>query len=200
VQVRIEGAALAVAKDGAGDLAAGHVAFVDPTAVLMTGEGFQFAESFGDSGFVGGDEPGVAPEERLDRDGLGRVERGIVTGAAGGGHALRELLASEGVVVAGDPFERLIRNCHTFPEPDLRTELTEALAFNFHSLRIVISLPEIFTQGMTENLACPNGHHDSPPTKSNGSNELEIERPKKRINKSIQPVKRKVTKESNFTN
>src|ERR1035437_9750668 len=72
MQVRVERAALAMAKDRASDLAARHVALVDSTAVLMTREGFQFPQGLGDGGLMGGDEPGVAADERLDRHRLGR--------------------------------------------------------------------------------------------------------------------------------
>ena len=73
MQVGIKRAALAVAKNGAGNLGAGHVALVDAAAVLVAGDGFQFAQRLGHGRLMGGDERGAAADERLDRDGLGAL-------------------------------------------------------------------------------------------------------------------------------
>ena len=82
--MRIERAALTVAEDRRRDLAGCDVTLVDAASVLMAGEGFEFAEGFGDCGFVGSDEADVAAEEGLDGNGFGCVEDGIVAGAARG--------------------------------------------------------------------------------------------------------------------
>jgi hypothetical protein len=71
MQVRIEGAAFAVPEHGSGDGPGGDVALVDPAAGLVAGMGFQFAQGLSDSGFMGDEQPLVAAEEGLDRDGLG---------------------------------------------------------------------------------------------------------------------------------
>ena len=106
-----------------------------------------------------GDQPGVAAEEGLDGNGLGRIEGRIIAGAAGGGHALGELLTGQGVVIARDPFKGRIGNRGTLDQSDGRTELAEATAVDLHPLRVVIRLPEILPQRVTEDLTRANAQH-----------------------------------------
>jgi len=102
------------------------------------------------------------------------------------------------VVIARDALECLIGNRRTLDEPDLGTELAEAPAFDFHALRVVVRLTQIFTEGMAEYLACPNGHHDPPPRTPLGLTKHEVEQPKQRIIRSDQPTKNNKTAEPNF--
>ena len=66
VQVRIEGAALSMPEDCRCDLAGRDVALVDAASVLVAGEGFEFAQGFGDGSFVRGHQSLIAADERLD--------------------------------------------------------------------------------------------------------------------------------------
>ena len=181
VEVRIEGPAFAVPEDGAGNLPARDIAFVDPSAVLMGGKRLQLAERLGHGGLVRGDQPGVAAEEGLEGNGLGRIEGRIIAGAAGGGHALGELLTGQGVVIARDPFKGIIRNRGTLDQPDGRTELAEATAVDLHPLRVVIRLPEILPQRVTEDLTRANGQHTSPPIHPSGLAQANDRKAKPRI-------------------
>jgi hypothetical protein len=71
--------------------------------------------------------------------------------------------------------------------------LAEAPAFDLHALRVVVRLAQIFTEGMAEYLARPNGHHDPPPITLLGRTEHEVEQPRQRIIRSDQPAKDKKT-------
>jgi hypothetical protein len=85
------------------------------------------------------------------------------------------------MVIAGNPVKRLVGDRRSFDQTNRVTEPPEALAFDFHALRIVIRLPKVFTQCVTENLALLNGQHAPPPLHPNDRDEPAIEQPKLRL-------------------
>jgi hypothetical protein len=158
----IKCATFAVAKDGSGQLAGGDVALVDTLAGLPAGQRLQFLEGFGYSPFVRDYQPFVSAEERLDRDRLWRIERRVVTSPTVRLHPWGELIHRDRMVIARHAFEGLVGNHLTLDQADSAAELSEASAFHPHSFRVVVSLPQVLTQGLTVQFAGFNRQHEAP--------------------------------------
>jgi hypothetical protein len=93
------------------------------------------------------------------------------------------------MVIAGNPLKSLVGDRRSLDQTNRLTEFSETLTFDFHALRIVLRLPKVITQSVTENLTRPKGQHDPPPTNPNELNDAEIEPPEPRITTFTQSSK-----------